>query len=74
MLFLRYVDVKVRTVKGDPEKVLRAANLLHLNIQFTIETPNTNGNLAFLDLQISFDKSRKINCGWYQNQQIQVPY
>ena len=65
-LFLRYVDDIVRTVKGDPEKVLRAANLLHPNLQFTIETPNTNGTLAFLDIQISIDKSRKISCGWYQ--------
>ena len=65
-LFLRYVDDIVRTVKGDPEKGLRAANLLHPNLQFTIETTNTNGSLAFLDLKISIDKSRKINCGWYQ--------
>ena len=65
-LFLRYVDDIVRTVKGDPEKVLRAANLLHPNLQFRIETPNTNRTLAFLDLQISIDKSKKISCGWYQ--------
>ena len=65
-LFLRYVDDIVRTVEGDPEKVLRAANLLHPNLQVTIETPNTNGNLAFLNLQISIDKSRKISSGWYQ--------
>ena len=65
-LFLRYADDIVRTVKADPEKMLRAAKLLHPNSQFTIETPNTNGNLAFLDLKISIDKSRKINCGWYQ--------
>ena len=65
-LFLRYVDDIMRTVKDDPEKVLRATNLLHPNLQFTIETPNTNGTLAFLELQISIDKSRKISCGWYQ--------
>ena len=65
-LFLRYVDDIVRTVKGDPEKVLRAANLLHPNLQSTIEKPNTNGKLAFLDLKISIDKSRKNNCGWCQ--------
>ena len=65
-LFLRYVDNIVRTVMGDPEKVLRAANLLHPNLQFTIERPNINGKLAFLDLQFSIDKSRKFNCGWYQ--------
>ena len=51
----------MRTVKGDPEKVLRAAKSLHPNLQFTIETGNTNGKLALLDLQISFDKNRKIN-------------
>ena len=55
-LFLRYNDDIVRTVKGDPEKVLRATNLLHSILQFTIETLNTNGKLAFLDLQISFEK------------------
>ena len=35
-LFLRYVDDIVRRRKGDHEKVLRAANLLHPNLQFTI--------------------------------------
>ena len=65
-LFFRYVDDVVRRVKGDPENVLRAANLLHPNLQFTIETPNTNGKLAFLDVQINIDKSKKISCGWYQ--------
>ena len=64
--FLRYVDDIVRTVEGDPEKVLRAPNLLHPSSLFTIETPNTNGKLALLDLQISIDKNRKINCEWYQ--------
>ena len=56
----------MRTVKDDPETKLRDANLLHPNLQFTIETPNTKGKLAFSDLQISIDKSTKINCGWYQ--------
>ena len=65
-LFLRYVDDIMRTVKGEPEKVLWAANLLHPSLHFTKETPNTNGNLAFLDLKISVGKGRKINCGWYQ--------
>ena len=35
-LFLRYVDDIVRTVKGDPENVLRAAYLLLPSLQFTI--------------------------------------
>ena len=58
----RYIDDILRTLKGDPE-VLRTANLLHQNLQFTIETTNTNGKLELLDLQISIDKNRKINCG-----------
>ena len=50
-LFLGSVDDIVRTVKGDPEKVLRVANLLHSNLQFTMEmTPNTSGELALLEL------------------------
>ena len=65
-LFLRYVDDIVRTVKGNPEKVLRVANFLHPNLQFTKETPKVKRNLAFLDLKICIDKSRKINCEWYQ--------
>ena len=65
-LFFRYVDDIVRTVKCDPQKVLRAAKLLHPNLQFTIETQNTNGKLAFLDLQITIDRKRNISCGWYQ--------
>ena len=44
-LFLRYVDDLVRTVKGDHEKVRRAASLLHPKLQITIEAPNTNGKL-----------------------------
>ena len=65
-LFFRYVDDIVRTVKGDPEKALWTAKLLDSNLQLTIEKPNTNGKWAFLNLQISIDKSKKINCGWYQ--------
>ena len=73
-LFLRYVDDIVRTVKGDPEKVLRAANLLHPNLQFTIETPNTNGTLAFWIYKLVLTKAGKLAVGGIKNQQIQVPY
>ena len=50
----------MRTVKAGPEKALRAANLLQPNLQFKIETPNTNGKLAFLGLQISFENAVKL--------------
>ena len=62
-LFLRYNDDIVGTVRGDPEELLHAGHLLHPNLQFTIETPNTNGKLAFLDKQINIDKSRKLTVG-----------
>ncbi|XP_063728136.1 uncharacterized protein LOC134855525 [Symsagittifera roscoffensis] len=63
--FLRYVDDIVRTVKGDPDIVLKAANELHPNLQFTIENPDSNGDLAFLDLNINVDSRKKkyINMG-----------
>ena len=48
-LFLRYVDVIVKTVKGDQRGVLQAANKLLSTLQFNLETPNENGDLAFLD-------------------------
>ena len=65
-LFLGYVDNIVRTVMSDPEKVLRAANLLHPNLQFTIVTSNTSGKLAFLDL-IGVTFARKIHIDGKQN-------
>ena len=64
--FHRYVDDAVRTMKGDTEEVIWAADLLHPNLQFIIEKPNTPGKLAFLNLQISVDKKRKKNCECYQ--------
>ena len=48
--FFRYVDDIIRTVKGGLEQVLRAANLMHPKLQFTIETPSfQSGKLEFLD-------------------------
>ena len=46
------MDDIVRTVKGNPELVLEAANKLHPNLQFTKEELNSNSNLAFLDLNV----------------------
>ena len=65
-VFLRYVDDIVRTVKGDPSLVLEAAKKLHPNLQFTIEELDSNGNLAFLDLNVNVDSAKKVTCGWYQ--------
>ena len=65
-VFLRYVDDIVRTVKGDPGVVLEDANKLHPNVQFTIEELDSNGNLAFLDLNVNVDSGKKVTCGWFQ--------
>ena len=65
-LFKRYVDDIVSTVKGNPLDYLEYANSLHKNLQFTLETPNGSGDLAFLDLDINLNEDRKISCHWYQ--------
>ena len=65
-VFLRYVDDIVRTVKGDPGVFLEAANKLHPNFQFTIEELDSNGNFAFLDLNVNVDSGKKVTCAWYQ--------
>ena len=65
-LFKRYMDDIVCTVKGNPLDYLEYANSLHKNLQFTLETPNGSGDLAFLDLNINLNEDRKISCQWYQ--------
>ena len=62
-VFLRHVDDRVRTVKGDHGLVLEAASELHPNLQFTREGLDTNGNL---DLYVNVDSGKKVTCGWYQ--------
>ena len=58
-VFLRYVDDRVRTVKGDPGLVLEAANKLHRNLQFTIEELDSNSDLGFLGLNVNVDSGKK---------------
>ena len=50
--FLCYADNKTRTVESDPEKMLRAANLLHANLQFRMETTK----IGYLDSKIILTK------------------
>ena len=65
-LFKRYVDDIVCTVKGNPLDYLEYANSLHKNLQFTLETPNGSGDMAFIDLNINLNEDRKISCHCYQ--------
>ena len=59
-VFLRKVDDIVRTVKGEPGVVLEAANKLHPNLQLTKEELNSNGDLAFLDLNVNVDAGKNL--------------
>ena len=65
-LFKGYLDDIVCTVKGNPLDYLEYANSLHKNLQYTLETPNGSGDLAFLDLNINLNEDRKIGYHWYQ--------
>ena len=65
-VFLRYVVDIVRMVKGDPAVVLEAANKLHPNLQFTMQELDSNGNLAFLYLNVNVDSAKKVTSGWYE--------
>ena len=61
------MDDIIRTVEVDPGVVLEAANILHPNLQFTIEELDRNGNLAFLDLNVIVDSGKKkVACGFNQ--------
>ena len=65
-LIKRYEDDTVCTINGNPLDYLEYANSLHKNLQFTLETPNGSGDLAFLDLNINVNEDRRISCRWYQ--------
>ena len=64
--FKRYVDDIVCTGKGNPQGYLEYVNSLHKNLQFTLETPNANGNLTFIDLNLSINDETQISCHSYQ--------
>ena len=63
----------MRTVKGDQEEMINAANQLHPNLQFILEKANEKGNVAFLDNNENADAGKIVICGFYQkrNQLIQ---
>ena len=65
-LFLRYVDDIVRTFRGEPSCLFKAANSLHPNLQFTLQKINSEENLPFLDLNINVSQDRRVTCSWYQ--------
>ena len=60
-LFSRYRDDVVCTVKRNPLDYLAYAHSLQKNLQFTLESPNGNGDLALRDLNIYINDERKIS-------------
>ena len=64
--FQRFVENLVCTVKGKPLVYLEYANSLHKSLQISLNTPNSNGKQAFLELDINVNDDRKISCHWYQ--------
>ena len=65
-LLLRYFDDIICTVNGEPDTLLRKVNTLHRKLEFTMEKPNENGNLAFLDMNININDCKEINYEWYE--------
>ena len=41
-------------------------NTLHRKLKFTMEKPDKNGNLAFLEMNINVNSWKEINCEWYK--------
>ena len=37
-----------------------------MKFEFTIEKPDKNGNLTFLDMNIKVSSCRETNCEWYK--------
>ena len=62
--FVKYVDDFVRTIRGEPSCLLKAANALHPNLQFTLEETNSEGNLPILDLNIHVSQGKGVTCSW----------
>ena len=55
----------VCSVQVNPQEDLEYANSLHKNLQFTLEIPEGNQNLAFPDLNKNATDDRKFSSHWY---------
>ena len=60
------MDDIISTVRGDPEEFLKLAISLHNNLQFILEKINTEGNMAFLDIDKNMSSKSNIACHFYQ--------
>ena len=64
--FLRYVDDIICTINCEPDSFLRKVNTLHMKLEFTMEKPNENVNLDFLDMNTNVNSCRESNCEMYK--------
>ena len=53
-------------VNGEPDTLLRKVNTLHRKLEFTMEKPDKNDNIAFLDMDMKVKSCKEINCEWYK--------
>ena len=60
------IDDIVRTVRCDTKELLDAINILHPNLQFTLETTDDKNSLPFLDMSNNVQMEGTIFCKWYQ--------
>ena len=60
------MDDIISTIRGDPEEFLKLAISLHNNLQFILEKINTEGNMAFLDIDKNMSSKSNIACHFYQ--------
>ena len=65
-LLLNYVDDIICTVNGEPDTLLRKINILREKLEFTMEKPDENCNLAFLGMNIMVNSCEEINWVWYK--------
>ena len=64
--FQRYETQTICTLSDELYRLLKKVNTLHTKFEFTTETPDKNGNIAFLDMIINVKTSKQKNGEWYR--------
>ena len=67
--YFRYVDDVIRTLrKGGENYLLDFVNTLHQNLKFTLETPDENNSIAFLDMKVVRNPNGQLSSQWYRKE------
>lgn len=71
-IFVRYIDdilFGIIEINEDScQKILNCFNNIDLDIQFTLEKPNINGYISYLDVNIRFNDTCMIEYNWYHKE------